>query len=624
MPELSEHIQGILDTLPNKPGCYLYKNAAGEIIYVGKAINLRSRVRSYYHTPEGLDHKTRQLVRHIAHIEWILVGSELEALILEMNLIKKHRPHYNIRLKDDKRYPYIKVHWADPFPKVTVTRQMINDGSRYYGPYTSVWAVHQTLNLIRRIFPYLTCDREITGKDPRPCLYYDIKLCTGPCIGAIQQVGYRQVIDDLCKFLEGKTQPVVDRLRKEMEKASADLHFEQAATFRDQIRAIDQVVEKQKVISSDQIDSDVIAMARTNGEACVQIFFIRAGKLIGREYFILEGTEDEANSEVLAEFIKQFYSEAATIPSELILPERVEEAKIINEWLNTRRSGQKVKLKVPRSGTSADLVAMATENATETLRALKTQWEADTNRQTQALTELQEALNLAAPPNRIECYDISNTQGTASVGSMVVFELGVPSKKLYRRFNIKSVEGPDDFASMEEVLTRRMKRWQTAQEAQKEESPGQKLDPSFALLPDLLMVDGGIGQLGRAVAVLQKFDLMGKIPVVGLAKQQEELFIPGKDAALLLPRHSQGLYLIQRIRDEAHRYAITSHRRLRSNLGLASRLDKVPGIGPARRKMLLKQFGSLERIVAATDEELTDLPGITIEIATALKTLLEE
>ena len=403
MPELSEHIQGILDTLPNKPGCYIYKNDRGEIIYVGKAINLRNRVRSYFHDPSGLDHKTRQLVRHITDIEWIVVGSELEALILEMNLIKKHRPHYNIRLKDDKRYPYIKVHWADPFPKVTVTRQMVKDGSRYYGPYTSVWAVHQTLDLLRHIFPYLTCDREITGKDARACLYYDIKLCTGPCIGAIQKEGYRQVIDDLCQFLEGRTQPVVKRLRAEMEKAAEEMRFEQAAGIRDQIRAIDQVVEKQKVISSDQIDSDVIAMARANGEACVQIFFIRAGKLIGREYFILEGTEDEANGEVISEFIKQFYSEAANVPSELILPEHVEEAQIIKEWLNTRRSGAKVKLKVPRRGASADLVAMAAENATETLRALKAQWEADTNRQTQALSELQEALKLGgtARPHRV-------------------------------------------------------------------------------------------------------------------------------------------------------------------------------------------------------------------------------
>ena len=431
------------------------------------------------------------------------------------------------------------------------------------------------------------------------------------------------MIDDLCQFLEGRTQPVVKRLRSEMEKSADAMHFEQAATLRDQIRAIDQVVEKQKVISTDQIDLDVIAMARANGEACVQIFFIRAGKLIGREYFILEGTEDEANSEVISEFIKQFYSESASVPAELILPEHVEEAQIIKEWLNTRRGGSKVKLKVPRSGVSADLVAMAAENATETLRALKAQWEADTNRQTLALSELQEALSLAEPPSRIECYDISNTQGTASVGSMVVFEHGVPSKKLYRRFNIKTVEGPDDFASMEEVLSRRFRRWQVAQEAQ-QMGVGQKVDPSFALLPDLLIVDGGKGQLGRAVRVLEQFSLLGKVPVVGLAKQEEELFRPGQDESLLLARHSQGLYLIQRIRDEAHRYAITNHRRLRSIQGLASRLDKVPGIGPARRKMLLKRFGTIERIISASLEELTDMPGITPEIAEDLQTLLEE
>ncbi|MRR31732.1 excinuclease ABC subunit C, partial [bacterium] len=301
MAQISEHIQQILDTLPNKPGCYIMKNSAAEIIYVGKAINLRNRVRSYFHTPTEHDFKTRQLVKNIVHIEWIVVGSELEALILEMNLIKKHRPRFNVRLKDDKRYPYIKVHWADPFPKVTVTRQMVNDGSRYFGPYTSVWAVHQTLDVLRRIFPYLTCDREITGKDARPCLYYDIKLCSGPCIGRVDQAGYRQMIDDLCQFLDGRTDPIVSRLREEMEKAADELRFERAAAIRDQIGAIDRVVEKQKVISSDQIDSDVIAMARANGEACVQIFFIRNGKMIGREYFILEGTEDEPDSEIIAE-----------------------------------------------------------------------------------------------------------------------------------------------------------------------------------------------------------------------------------------------------------------------------------------------------------------------------------
>ena len=561
------------------------------------------------------------MVKNIAHIEWIVVDSELEALILEMNLIKKHRPRYNIKLKDDKRYPYIKVHWADPFPKVTITRNMVQDGSRYFGPFTSAWAVHQTLDVMRRIFPYLTCDRDITGQDARACLFYDIKLCTAPCIGAIDQEEYRRVIDDLCSFLQGRTEPVINRLRQEMEAAAENLNFERAAQIRDQLGAIDRVVEKQRVISSEKMDSDVIALARTNGEACVQIFFIRSGKMIGREYFILEGTSDEADAEIVAQFIKQFYSDAANVPEQVLLPNDVEEAKIIEQWLRTRRSGEKVSLVVPNHGEDRELVEMATENAIETLTSLRVQWEADTNKQQQALGEIQQALGLKEVPNKIECYDISNTQGTATVASMVVFEQGTPSKKLYRRFNIQRAEGPDDFASMEEALTRRFKRWQVAQETKLE--PGQKLDPSFALLPDLLIVDGGKGQLGRAVKVLEEFNLFGKVPVVGLAKQQEELFLPGHHDSILLPRHSQGLFLVQRIRDEAHRFAITAHRNQRNKIGMASVLDKIPGIGPARRRWLLTHFGSLEAIRQASIEELTAAPGITPELAQKIKTHLE-
>jgi excinuclease ABC subunit C len=620
MVELSDHLQGILATLPLKPGCYIYKNAENTVIYVGKAVNLRNRVRSYFHSSPDQDFKTRQLVTHISDIEWIVVASELEALILEMNLIKKHRPRYNIRLKDDKRYPYIKVHWGDPFPKVTVTRQMVKDGSRYFGPYTSAWAVHQTLDVLRRIFPYLTCDREITGQDERPCLYYDIKLCSGPCIGAIKQEPYRQMIEDLCQFLEGRTEPIVARMQVEMQEAAENLLFERAAALRDQIHAIEKVVEKQKVISNDQLDSDVIAMARDNGEACVQIFFIRGGKMIGREYFILEGAQDEPDSEVIAEFVKQFYSEAASIPSQVLLPQEVEEAKIIQQWMRQKRGGPKVELIVPHEGTPQDLIQMATENAVETLRSLKAQWEVDTNRQSEALAEIQQALKLKDPPNRIECYDISNTQGTAAVGSMVVFEQGVPKKSLYRRFNIQTVNGPDDFASMEEVLTRRLRRWQSAQENR---GPGVKVDPSFAFLPDLLIVDGGKGQLGRAVTVLERFNLLDKVPVTGLAKQQEEFFVPGKSTSILLPRHSQGLYLVQRIRDEAHRFAITAHRNRRSKAGLASRLDSVPGIGPSRRKALLQKFGSIEGILSASVEDLTSIKGITEDLALALRAQLE-
>ena len=618
--EINPEIQSILDTLPSKPGCYIMKNNAGTVIYVGKAINLRNRVRSYFHKLAEWDHKTRNMVPNITEIEWIVVGSELEALILEMNLIKKHRPRYNVRLKDDKKYPYIKVHWMDDFPKVTITREMEKDGSRYFGPYTSVWAVHQTMDLLRRIFPFLTCDRVITGRDDRACLYYDIRLCSAPCIGAVEKAAYRQNIEDLCYFLEGHTRQITGRLQVEMDKASEELKFEKAAALRDQIRAINTVVEKQKVISSEQMDSDVIAMARADGEACVQIFFIRAGKLIGREYFILEGTEDTSDSEVVSQFLKQFYAEAASLPPEVLLPNEVEEAKIIKQWLASRNNNQKVELLVPRRGANHDLVAMAAENATDTLNSLRARWQADTLKQSEALTELQNALNLPNPLNKIECYDISNTQGTASVGSMVVFEQGVPNKKNYRQFNIKCVEGPDDFASMEEVMNRRFKRWQAAEE---ENLPGKKPDPAFALLPDLLIVDGGKGQLGRAVQVLESYGLQERVPVVGLAKQQEELFQPGISEPVVLPRHSQALYLIQRIRDEAHRFAITAHRKKRTKIGLASRLDSIAGVGPNRRRALLMHFGSIEAIKEATLEELAAVKGVTLQVARSVKAGLE-
>jgi excinuclease ABC subunit C len=602
--EISEKIQGILATLPSRPGCYIYRNEDRTIIYIGKAINLKNRVRSYFHADSSHDNKTRRLVREITDIEWIVVGSELEALILEMNLIKKHRPKYNIRLKDDKRYPYIKVHWNEPFPKVTVTRQMTDDGSRYFGPYTSAWAVYQTLDVLRKVFPYLTCDREITGQDKRACLYYDIKLCTAPCIGAVDQAGYRQMISDLMDFLSGHSEGIVKRIEADMLKASEEMRFEKAAALRDQLKAIQNIIERQRIVfATDYMDSDVLAMARTDGEACVQVFFIRGGKLIGREYFILEGTEDAADNEVMEQFIKQFYTEAATIPEQVMLPNQLEEARIISQWLRSRRGGEKVEFLVPNEGQPQELIQMATENATETLQALRAQWQADTHKQESALAELQEALKLPEPPNRIECYDISNTQGTAIIGAMVVFTQGVPDKKLYRKFNIESVVGaPDDFASMEEMLTRRFRRWKGSQET--EAGPGSKPDASFSFLPDLIIIDGGKGQLSRIVQVLENFELMDKVPIVGLAKQQEEIFFPHRSDSLMLPRHSQGLYLVQRIRDEAHRYGITAHRKKRQKLGMASQLDSIPGIGPSRRKALLKHFGSVDKIRGASIEEL--------------------
>lgn len=621
--EISTHLQGILDTLPTKPGCYIMKNAAGTIIYVGKAINLRNRVRSYFHADSSHDAKTRRLVRDIVDLEWIVVGSELEALILEMNLIKRHRPRYNIRLKDDKRYPYIKVHWNEPYPRVTVTRQMLEDGARYFGPYTSAWAVYQTLDVLRKVFPYLVCDREITGQDKRACLYFDIKLCNAPCIGAVNNAQYRQMIADLMAFLSGHSEEIIARLNLEMETAAEELRFERAAAIRDQLKAIQSIVERQKVVfSSDYIDSDVVAMARADGEACVQIFFIRGGKLIGREYFILEGTEDTSDSEVMSQFIQQFYTEAASVPKQLFLPQEIEEAKIVSQWLRSRRGGDKVEIFVPKDGQPQELVQMAAENASETLTALRAQWQADSHKQELALAELQSALGLPKPPNRMECYDVSHTQGVATVGAMVVFEQGVPAKRLYRKFNIDStsIGAPDDFASMEEMLTRRFKRWEAATETATQ-APGAKPDESFSFLPDLIIIDGGKGQLGRAVQVLEKFNLTDKVPVVGLAKREEEIFFPHKSESLMLPRHSQGLYLVQRIRDEAHRYGITAHRKRRSKQGMASQLDAIPGVGPARRKALLLHFGSVDKIREATPDELAEV--VPADVAESIKAHLD-
>ena len=616
--DVPEHVRTQVETFPHKPGIYLMRDVGGTVIYVGKAVDLRNRVRSYFHPSAWEYSKVRALVSEVADLDFIVTDSELEALILEANLIKEHRPRYNVRLKDDKHYPYIKVTWADPFPKVLITRRMEQDGSRYFGPFTSTPAVYQTLDLLRKSFPYLTCDREITGRDARPCLYYDIKLCLGPCIGAATQEEYRAMVRGLARFLEGHGEEVIADMEKRMRAAADALDFEQAATLRDQLQAVQHIVERQKIVSSAGADQDVIAFAREEGDACVQVFFIRGGKLLGREYFVLEGAQDEDRQEVIAAFLKQFYEEAAYIPPEVLLPQQIEEALIIEQWLKQKR-GAKVVLHVPQRGRKRELVALAAENATETLSALRAQWQADAHKHEQALAELQQALGLSQSPARIECYDISTTQGTEIVGSMVVFVQGVPRKSDYRHFIVRSVQGQDDYASMREVLQRRFRRWQMATS---DLSPGggTKGDiKGWAKLPGLLIVDGGRGQLGVAVEVLQEFDLLDRVPVVGLAKQREEIFLPGRVEPVLLPPRSQGLFLVQNVRDEAHRFAITHHRARRQRMGVASQLDSIPGVGPARRKALLKAFGSLDAIRAATVEQLAAVPGIPRTVAVAIK-----
>jgi excinuclease ABC subunit C len=621
-----EHIQTILRNLPLKPGVYLMKDTDGAIIYVGKAKRLRNRVRSYFQAGGQLDAKTLQMRSRVVDIEFIVAESEVQALILEETLIKRHKPRFNILMKDDKRYPYIRVSWADPFPKVETTRRIVKDGSRYFGPYAAMWAVQNTLRVLRKAFPYLTCDRDITGKDARACLFHDIGLCNAPCIGAVDQAQYRAMIGELMDVLSGKSEPVVERLTDEMMAASEAMQFEKAAAVRDQLKAIDFITQRHKAVSPQMTDHDVIAVARENGDAAVQILFIRNGKLIGSDSRMLDNAEGESDDHVLSQFLTQFYGDVQEIPREIILPSEVEEARIIEQWLSDKRSGSKVQITVPQRGNKRDLIRMAQENASEALKMMKAQWEADSTKQEQALGDLQGHLNLPRVPNRIECYDISTTQGTAIVASRVVFERGTPKKSEYRRFNIRTVDhaGPDDYQSMREALTRRFTRYVSTVENPTPVAPGKEdRDETWRLLPDLLLIDGGKGQLGVAVEVLAEFGLTDRVPVASLAKQFEEIYLPGEGRPVILPRTSQGLYLVQRVRDEAHRFAITTHRNQREKLGLVSRLETIPGVGPKKRKALLQAFGnSIDAIRRASVEEISAVPGINLRLAEAIKEML--
>lgn len=605
---ISNKIKTRLAGLPRKPGVYIMRDAHRQVIYVGKAIVLRNRVRSYFHESANHTPKTERLVAEITDLEWIVTHSELEALILEFELIQRYKPRYNIRLKDDKRYPYIKVNTVEDYPRIYIVRHMESDGARYFGPFTSSQAVHQSLELLRHLFPYRTCNREITGDSKRPCLYYHIKRCPGPCIGAISREEYRAQIDRACLFLEGRQEEILDGLQETMQAEAEALRFERAATMRDQIAAITRIIEKQRIVSGHLKDHDFIAFARDDRQACVQVFFIRGGRLIGREYFVLTGAQDESEHEVMTSFVKQFYAESSSVPPEILVQHDLSELAVIQEWLRHRR-GTKVLIKVPRRGEKRDVMAMATENAIETLKRLRTEWEVDTNKHVQALAELQEALELPAPPTRIECYDISNTAGTYATGSMVVFNKGVPSKQDYRRFRIRTVQGPDDFASMAEVMERRFRH------ANEPPAPGAS-QSRWAIMPDLLVVDGGKGQLSATRKIMEELGV-AHIATVGLAKRNEELYVPGRSDAIVLPRNSQGLYLLQRIRDEAHRFAITYHRKLRSK-GPRSILDDIPGIGPRRRQALLKKYGSLDAIRDASVEDLATVPGMNRHVATQL------
>lgn len=626
--QLPEKVAQKLANLPDRPGCYLMLDGHGKVLYVGKAVVLRNRVRSYFHASAQHSPKTQALVEEIQDISWWVTQTELEALILENELIKRHRPRYNVRLKDDRQYPYIKVNWQDDFPKVEVVRRMDKDGARYFGPYTSARACYQTLDALRRIFPYLDCDRVITGQDERPCLYYHIKMCGGPCIGAQSQEEYRATIQQLMDFLSGDTDRVLGQMEAQMNRAAENLQFELAALYRDRLKAAQQIAEQQKVISVYQEDADYIALAQheRTGDTAVQVFMVRRGRLTARENFMLEGADVpqegiNQQGQLIGSFLQQFYDSAAFVPRLILVQAMPDDHAVLEEWLAGKR-GSRVELRVPQRGPKRELMKLAQENAAEYLRLQVAEWQADTHRQTQAVADLQAALGLERPPMRIECYDVSTLQGTHTVGSMVVFARGVPAKQAYRRFKIrgKGSQGePDDFASMREMLRRRFRRLVEAMP----EDPGQKgrkQDEQWQMVPDLVIIDGGKGQLGVAVDVLEELGLRERIPVVGLAKREEEIFWPGRPEPIWLKRGSPALHLVQRIRDEAHRFAITYHRSLRGKAQTRSLLDEIPGIGPARRKALLTYFGGdLDKIRAASVEELSAIPGMNRRAAQALK-----
>jgi excinuclease ABC subunit C len=602
---LNAQLQERLDTLPTKPGCYLYKDANGQIIYVGKAVNLRSRVRSYFQKSANLTPKVRRLVQTIHDMEFIVVESELEALVLECNLIKKYQPHFNVRLRDDKHYPYLCVTTSEPFPRLLLTRRVRQDGNRYFGPYTGSRAVYATMDLINRLFPIVSCGKPFDGRPiQKPCLYHHIGQCLAPCAGLADKSEYQQAVRDVIAFLEGRQEKLIKELRKQMERAAEALLFERAARLRDQIVAVEEVMARQKVISTRMIDQDVVAVVAEEGSACVQMFYIRGGKLIGQNHFVLDGTEESGDpSQAVQEFVKQYYQNAAYVPQEIILPCDIDETAIVEQWLRQKR-GSKVEITVPVRGDKRRLVEMAAENAAHAMEQVRAELRAKLSSSERALRELQEALGLETPPNRIECYDISNFQGDHFVGSMVVCEQGEMIKSEYRRFKIRfHANRPDDYAMIREVLTRRL-------------NEGKQGNPKFHRMPDLIIVDGGKGQVSSAMAAMEATGV--KLPLCGLAKRFELLILPNEPDPVALPRTSQALYLVQRIRDEAHRFANAYRVIVQGRKQTRSALDSVPGIGPKRRKALLKQFGSLERIRQASLEELAGAPGMNRTVAQAL------
>ncbi len=600
-PTIAEQLQ----RLPHRPGVYIYRDAAKNVIYVGKAKDLSHRVRSYFQSPARLDQKTRSLVAHINNIDFFVAGSEKEALIMECNFIKQYRPHFNIMLKDDKSFPYLKLDVKEKWPRIYVTRRFEQDGGRYFGPFSNSASVKQTLRLIKRLFPLRFCSQEL-NKPRRPCLEYHLGHCLAPCTGNVNPGDYKQVINEVVLFLEGKRDNVIKQLHEKMNRASEAMDFESAAHIRDQIQAMHEVIEGEKIAAVIRGEEDVIAFVQEGDQAFVQVLFIRDNKLTGREGFMMRGTREEPPTKIMTGFITQYYSASPQLPPLLVLQYPVEDREVVREWLKGKRGGA-VDIIVPQKGLKKQLVDMAAENARQSFEQIKIRELTTGKSLDTALAELATELKLSASPNRIEGYDISNIQGTSAVGSMAVFENGRPKTSHYRRFRIKTVEGANDYAMLQEVLRRRFKHGDTAGE-------------TWNIMPDLVLIDGGKGQLNAARAVFD--ELRVTVPLASLAKENEEIYLPKRAKPLILPKTSAGLQLLQRLRDEAHRFAISYFSNLHRKKSFTSIMDGIPGIGPRRKSALLRQFGSIQRIREASIEELVAAAGVSSTQAKKIKEYL--
>jgi excinuclease ABC subunit C len=612
---LEDTIKRRLQAVPDSPGVYLFRDNRTQVIYVGKALRLRDRLRSYFTPGYAQTARIDELMRRATDFEFVTTANEVEALVLENNLIKNYRPRFNIRLKDDKNYLYLKLPVAEEFPRVHYSRRVQNDGALYFGPYTSAQSLRSTVKSIRQLLPFRTCSDEIF-KQGKVCLDFHIKRCPGPCERRISSDDYKARINEVALFMEGRSDILVRELKQRMDKAANSLDFENAARYRDQLHSIERIADRQKVLTRGRDDQDILAYARSGNDVYVEVAYVRQSKMVGHDGHALDGAADATEPELLRGFMLQYYSSATHVPRSVILPGAVEEPELITGWLSEKRGGP-VTIEVPRRGRKRALVTQLAETATQELEQQRIQADYDRSRTEPMLAALAEALDLESTPKRIECYDISNIQGESAVGSMVVFEDGRPRNDHYRHFRIKFVPGPNDFAMLQEVLRRRLERLESAQRREEADIVG---DRSFTSRPDLILIDGGKGQLSAALEVLEESGY-ADIPTFALAKEREEIFAPGRAEPIVQERNSPGMFLVQRIRDEAHRFAITHHRKVRARKALTSPLDSVEGIGPARKRALLRHFGSVQAIREAPVEEIVKL-GIPERLAARLKETL--